>query len=185
MDVAPLEAVCGVILRAYRSGNQVMVMGNGASAALASHMACDLCKWTRGEGGGLQTRSLTDNLSLLTACANDDGYETIFAQQISSFARRGDVVIGISSSGESLNVLNGLEAARKKGAVTVGMTRVGAERMKSLCDYCLTVPSDMMQCIEDVHCVLVHAICLRVKDLVEQERSSHGDADCSPRKAEP
>jgi D-sedoheptulose 7-phosphate isomerase len=149
------------LLRAYEEGRKVYLLGNGGSASLASHFACDLAKGTATAGGQrrrFQAISLTDNTALLTAWANDTSYDHVFAEQLRNVVRPRDVVVGISASGNSPNVLLALEVAREFEAFNIGLTGFEGGRMKALCDLCVVVPSDNMQIIEDLHVGIAHAL---------------------------
>jgi len=165
LSVPAIDAVVDALIRALESERFVYVMGNGGSAANAEHFVNDLGK---GESRGFPRRfkilSLTSNLPLLTAWANDADYADVFAEQLRNFVGPGDVAIAISGSGNSRNVLNALELARARGAVTVGLTGYDGGRLKSLCDHCVVVPSDNMQHIEEMHLVVLHAIYSAIRD---------------------
>jgi len=158
----PLDSINNLIqvfLEAYERDCNIFLFGNGGSAALASHMACDLGKGTAPKTGKrLRALALTDNLALITAWANDTRYENIFAEQIENLLTAGDVAFAISGSGNSPNVLAALACARRKGAVTAGITGFQGGQMKSLCDVCVVVPSDDMQIIEDLHLSIAHSV---------------------------
>lgn len=169
IDPREVERVVDVLFDACVSGRRVYAFGNGASAALAAHMACDYGKGSApdlGEGlhdscaSRLRIIALTDNAALLTAYGNDIRYEDVFLEQLKNHLEPGDVVLGVSGSGGSPNVLRALEFARKRGAVTVGFTgqQPPAVRMAGLCDVCLRVPLALMEQIEDLHVVAHHAI---------------------------
>jgi len=156
-----MDAAIEEILSAYKRDAGIYTFGNGGSAALASHFACDLGKGTLVHNNGqkrFRVISLTDNIPLLTAWANDHGYEQVFAQQLQNLVLSGDLVFAISGSGNSSNVLVALEVARQHGARTVGLTGFDGGKMKSLCDVCVVLPSDNMQVIEDFHLSVTHAI---------------------------
>ena len=155
-----IDQIAGILLRAYDDGRTVYLCGNGGSASLASHFACDLGKGTAYCNGGKRLRvlSLTDNLPTLTAWANDSSYEDVFSEQLRNFVQPGDVAVAISGSGNSKNVLNALQAAREAGATTVGISGFQGGEMKSLCDLCVIVPSNNMQIIEDLHLAMAHSI---------------------------
>jgi len=155
-----IEQIAETFVRAYDAGQTVYLCGNGGSAALASHFACDLGKGTAYCNGGKRLRvlSLTDNLPILTAWANDSSYEDVFSEQLRSFVQPGDVALAISGSGNSKNVLNVLQVAREAGATTVGISGFQGGEMKSLCDICVIVPSNNMQIIEDLHLAIAHSI---------------------------
>ncbi len=155
-----IEKIADTLVRAYDAGRTVYLCGNGGSAALASHFACDLGKGTAYCNGGKRLRalSLTDNLPTLTAWANDSSYEDVFSEQLRNFVQPGDVALAISGSGNSKNVLNALQVARGAGAATVGISGFQGGEMKSLCDICVMVPSNNMQIIEDLHLAIAHSI---------------------------
>jgi D-sedoheptulose 7-phosphate isomerase len=156
---AGIDEVAKALLRAYQDRRAVFLFGNGGSAALASHLACDLGKGTAIVGRErFRVLSLTDNVPLMTAWANDAQYEDIFAEQLRNFIRPGDVAFAISGSGNSPNVLSGLQAAREAGAVNVGLTGYKGGKMKALCDMCVVVPSENMQVIEDLHLSISHCV---------------------------
>lgn len=164
MPLATIEQIVEVLLQAYDSDRMVFLFGNGGSAALASHFACDLGKGaTNGVTKRFKVLALTDNIPLITAWANDDSYEQIFAQQLLNFVKPDDIALAISGSGKSPNVLRGLKAAREAGAYTVGLTGFQGGEMKHLCDLCLIVPSDNMQVIEDLHLSITHAVFTAVR----------------------
>jgi D-sedoheptulose 7-phosphate isomerase len=149
------------LFRAYEEGRRVYLLGNGGSASLASHFACDLAKGTVTAGeqrSRFQAMSLTDNIALLTAWANDTSYDQVFAEQLRNVVRPRDIVVAISASGNSPNVLLSLRVARELEAVTIGLTGFEGGKMKALCDFCVVVPSDNMQIIEDLHIGIAHAL---------------------------
>jgi phosphoheptose isomerase len=174
----PLEVIDRIgreLIRAQEEERFIFVMGNGGSAATASHFANDL-----GKGGmtGFPRRfrilALTDNVPLITAWANDTAYEHIFSEQLRNFVSKGDVVIGISSSGNSPSILNGLRLAREKGALNIGFTGFQGGKMKGLVDCCCIVPSENTQHIEDMHMVLIHMVYSHIRDEYESNYSSLG-----------
>jgi D-sedoheptulose 7-phosphate isomerase len=156
-----IDQIVEELLRCYEQGAAVFLFGNGGSASLASHFACDLGKGTVLDGDShlrFRVIALTDNVSLLTAWANDSSYERIFAEQLQNLIRPGDVAFAISGSGSSANVLAGLQAARTAGGTTMGLTGAQGAKMRALCDYCVEVPSSNMQIIEDFHLGVAHAV---------------------------
>src|SRR6266550_7701665 len=159
-----VDQITAVLVRAYEENRTVYLFGNGGSAALASHSACDLGKGTAVSGGRrFRVLSLTDNIPMMTAWANDARYEDIFAEQLRNFVEKDDIVLAISGSGNSPNVLNGLKVAREAGAYTIGLTGFQGGKMKDLCDLCLVVPCDNMQFIEDLHVCISHSIFTAVR----------------------
>lgn len=168
-----IDAATDVFWDAYRRDQALFVFGNGGSAALASHSACDFGKGTVINGNRrFRVMSLTDNVPLMTAWANDQRYEDIFAEQLRTFVRSGDVVFAISGSGNSANVLTGLHVARDFGAQTVGLTGFKGGKMKVLCDQCVVIPSDNMQLIEDFHIAVTHSIFTTLKKRIVSERET-------------
>ena len=164
-----IDQVSEVLFRAYDAGHSVYLFGNGGSAALASHMACDLGKGTvNGSPKRFRITALTDNVPLITAWANDSCYEEIFSQQIENCVTPGDVAFAISGSGNSPNVLNALRVARRMGATTVGISGFHGGRMKELCDFCIVVPCDNMQIIEDLHVCISHALFTMIRSRLQE-----------------
>jgi D-sedoheptulose 7-phosphate isomerase len=159
IPVEAMERVVGIILEAYRQNKHVYILGNGGSAATATHFACDLSKATIVEGRArLRVTSLTDNVALLTAWANDTTYENVFAEQLCNLLNPEDVVIAISASGNSPNVLAAIDAARERGAITVGLVGFSGGAVQSVADASIHVQSDSYGVVEDCHLVLEHAI---------------------------
>jgi len=156
--------VVGLLDEARRKGKGVFIFGNGGSAATASHFACDLAKGAIREGKPrIKAFDLTDNVPLISAWANDSAYENIFAEQLENFIEAGDIAIAISGSGNSQNILNGVEVAKRKGATTIGITGFEGGKLKALVDVAVVVPSNSMEQIEDIHLLIEHVIttCLR------------------------
>jgi D-sedoheptulose 7-phosphate isomerase len=155
-----IDEIVEELLRCYERGSAIFLFGNGGSASLASHFACDLGKGTVLGGDSIRFRvvALTDNLSLITAWANDSSYERIFAEQLQNLIRPRDVAFAISGSGSSANVLAGLQVARAAGGITMGLTGAQGAKMRALCDHCVVVPSSNMQIIEDFHLGVAHAV---------------------------
>jgi D-sedoheptulose 7-phosphate isomerase len=151
--------ITAVLQEARETGKQVFVVGNGGSAAAASHMVCDFGKNTR-EAGKNRMRAicLNDNIPSVMAYANDEGYEVIFAEQLLALGNPGDVLIAISGSGNSANILKVLETARQMQIKVIGLTGFQGGKMKALTDICLVVPSDSMEMIEDVHLIINHIL---------------------------
>jgi len=164
LDHEVVDRMIDVIWRGYEEGRTLFVFGNGGSAALASHFACDIGKGTvAGRAKRLKTIALTDNVALITAWANDKAYEEIFSEQLESLAEKGDIALAISGSGNSPNVIRGLQAGRRLGVQTLALTGFAGGRAKTLADLCLIVPSDSMQHIEDAHLCATHAIFLAIR----------------------
>jgi D-sedoheptulose 7-phosphate isomerase len=172
LDRLPLEIIDSVIqtlLEARLSGRQVFIMGNGGSASTASHFVADLSKNTRVKGWPhYRVIGLTDNVAILTAYANDEGYENVFAQQLASFVRPLDVVIAISASGNSPNVVKAIELARRVRARTIGFTGFTGGRVGELVDIHVRVPSNVIEHVEDIHLMLEHLICKNLRETVQK-----------------
>jgi len=161
-----VDQVSEILVTAYEQRRTVFVFGNGGSAALASHFACDLAKGTvNGSPKRFRVMALTDNVPLMTAWANDSKYEDIFSEQLANFAVPGDVAFAISASGNSPNVLKALRVAKEAGLTTTGLTGFSGGRMLALCDACIVVPSDNMQVVEDLQLSVAHALftCVRAR----------------------
>ena len=136
-----------------------MLFGNGGSAALASHLVADFQKSILRETGmPFECLSLTDNVPLLTAWANDTDYQYVFEQQARIWVRKGDVVLAISGSGNSLNVLDAVDLAYDREAFVLGLTGMGGGKLVSLCNYVIVVPSQDLQTVEDCHVAIGHAL---------------------------
>jgi D-sedoheptulose 7-phosphate isomerase len=155
-----INQIADTLLQANETGRTVYIFGNGGSAALASHLACDLGKGTAYCNGGKRFRmmALTDNLPTLTAWANDSSFDDVFSEQLRNFVQPYDIAFAISGSGNSKNVLKALHVAREAGATTVGISGFHGGEMKSLCDICAIVPSNNMQIVEDLHLAMAHSI---------------------------
>jgi D-sedoheptulose 7-phosphate isomerase len=160
-----IERVITILHEARLNDRQVFIMGNGGSASTASHFACDLGKNTRREGWpNFKVLALTDNMAVFSAYANDEGYENVFVQQLASFIRRGDVVIGISTSGNSPNVVNAIRLAKEVKATTIGLTGFQNGQLCSLVDINLHVSNGCIEQVEDIHLMLEHMICKALRE---------------------
>jgi D-sedoheptulose 7-phosphate isomerase len=171
VDLGCLERVAVMLLNCQARGRVVFVVGNGGSAATASHFACDLSKGTRRDGPPtFHVVSLTDNVPLLTAWANDSGYERVFSEQLMALARPGDLLVAISASGNSPNVVAAIDVARSCGMAVVGLTGRSGGHLAQLADVVVNVPSDRIEVVEDAHLVVAHSLCVAVR-----ERLATGD----------
>ncbi len=165
-----IRRVVAAIRDAREKEHQVFLLGNGGSAATASHMACDLAKTAIAPGvKRIRALALTDNVPLLTAWGNDASYEDVFAEQLANLVRAGDLVIAISGSGSSPNVLRAVGVARKAGARTVGFTGRPGGKLKDLVDISVIVPSDRIEQAEDGHMILDHVITAALREGEDQE----------------
>jgi len=168
LDNMPLEPILQVIdalQKARIARKTVYIFGNGGSAATASHCACDFSKGANHNGiPGLKVIALNDNIPAMTAWANDESYSQIYARQLEKVAAKGDIAIGISVSGNSLNILNCIKVARDMGALTIGFTSNIGGLLKNIVDIPVRLPVDNMEQAEDLHLLIAHVIttCLRV-----------------------
>lgn len=169
LSVGLVEQVLTILHEARLENKQVFILGNGGSASTASHFVCDLGKNTRVKGApNFRVMGLTDNMALFSALANDEGYENVFAQQLANHLQPGDVVIGISTSGNSQNVVNAIQLAKTMDAKTVGFTGFNSGKLGSLVDVDLHVPSHSIEHVEDVHLVLEHLITKALREKAKQ-----------------
>ena len=160
LDPAALIPIIAVLAKARRSGRTVFAAGNGGSAATASHFATDLAKLgTQDPKAPFRALALSDNVAMLTALGNDDGYETVFAGQLRRLAGDGDVLVLFSTSGNSPNVVAAAEFARSAGMTTVALTGGGGGRLATLADHVVKVPDDHVGRVEDAHLILCHLLC--------------------------
>lgn len=172
MPFTVIDRIVSAFMEVYESNRRIYLFGNGGSAALASHFACDLGKGAaNGSGKRFQALALTDNIPMMTAWANDANYEDIFAEQLVNFVDYGDLAVAISGSGRSPNVLKALAVAREAKACTIGLTGFQGGLMKDLCDICLIIPSNNMQIIEDLHLSVTHAVFTALRARICQENS--------------
>lgn len=158
MDEGVITQMAEILEAAFRDGRRVFTCGNGGSGSLASHMACDLNKSCHGDGPRFKIIPLTDNVPTLLAYANDISYDDAFLEQLINLFELGDVVLGISGSGNSENVVRTLRWAREHGGTTLGMIGFGGGRMRELCDVAVVIDSYDMQHCEDGHTVLMHLL---------------------------
>ena len=166
-----IQDVIGVLHYARLHDKQVFILGNGGSAATASHFACDLGKGTlMPDRPRFRVIALTDNMPLFSALANDYGYENAFAEQLASLVRPGDIVIGISCSGDSPNVLKAITFARSRKATTIGFVGFDGGKLKSLVDLCIHVPNYCIEQVEDIHLMLEHLICTCLHKVIAGQR---------------
>jgi D-sedoheptulose 7-phosphate isomerase len=148
---------------ALERGNKILLCGNGGSAAQAQHLAAELVGRYLRDRPALPAISLTVDTSAITAIANDFGYETIFSRQLEALALPGDLLIALSTSGNSPNILNALKLAAKKGLPRLGMSNESGGEMARLCDLCLQVPSTSTNHVQEMHLVIGHFLCDQVE----------------------
>src|SRR2546427_6742554 len=162
-----LQSVLLLLEEAYRNGRRIFIMGNGGSAATASHFALDLAKNTIIPGAPrLKAISLTDHVPLITAWSNDSSYEHIFAEQLANMIEPGDVAIGISTSGNSPNVINALNLAKQYRASTIGLLGASGGKIKGMVDAYVLVPGQNIEQEEDAHMILAHVITRHMREVV-------------------
>jgi D-sedoheptulose 7-phosphate isomerase len=161
--LAVTRTIADVIASAISNGGKFLIAGNGGSAADAQHVAAEIIGRYKHDRPGYAAIALTTDTSALTAIANDYGFEQVFSRQVQGLGRRGDVFLGISTSGRSPNILAALKVAREQGLVTIGFTGTMGESMRALCDHLLIAPSDEAAVIQQVHMVAAHAICGEVE----------------------
>jgi len=167
ISLSDLQAVLSILEEAYHNGHRIFVMGNGGSAATASHFALDLAKNTIMPGAPrLKAISLTDHVPLITAWSNDTHYEHIFAEQLANLIEPGDVVIGISASGNSPNVINAVKLARQSRAATIGLLGATGGKLKSIVDAAVLAPGQNIEQEEDAHMILAHVITRHMREVV-------------------
>jgi D-sedoheptulose 7-phosphate isomerase len=165
LDLKTLNRIAEFICDADLAGRTVYCMGNGGSAAIATHLASDLIRLSMLPEAPrpLRVTSLNTNTSLMTACANDHGYDQMFVEQMRGLLAPGDVVVGISTSGASPNVLKAMIYARAQGATAVGLTGHGGDLLRDAADAAVVIASQNVQVIEDSAMVAAHALCLMVR----------------------
>jgi D-sedoheptulose 7-phosphate isomerase len=164
--------VVDALVNANRAGQTVYICGNGGSASTATHFGCDLAKRPIVAGQPrYRVIPLTDNNALMTALSNDIGYEVVFSEQLIPLVRKGDILIGISGSGNSKNVLNAVQVAKEAGAITIGFSGYDGGKLAPAVDISVHVPSFNMAMVEDIHLMLEHAICEKLL-AVNQESAS-------------
>jgi D-sedoheptulose 7-phosphate isomerase len=161
--ISKISKVAGECISALQRGNRIILAGNGGSAADAQHIAAEFVSRFEYDRPGLPSIALTTDTSMLTAIGNDYGFNYLFKRQLEANARGGDVFIGITTSGNSPNILEAIKICREREIISVGLTGVGGE-IQSLCDFCLNVPSNSTPRIQESHIMIGHIIC----GLVEQ-----------------
>ena len=166
-EIGVIESIVRFIISAYKAGGKVVLFGNGGSAADAQHIACELIGRFGIKRQAFPAIALTTNTSTLTAVANDYGYEKVFSRQVEALVNEKDVAIGISTSGDSANVIEAIETAKMKGAKTIGLSGGDGGKLAKVADLVLIVPSDSTPRIQESHITIGHIVC----DLVEKEMS--------------
>jgi len=167
---AAARGIAAAIVAALRTGNKLLIIGNGGSAGDAQHIAAEIVGRYKQERPAYAAIALTTDTSALTAIANDYGFEQVFARQVAGLGRRGDVLLALSTSGRSANILAALRTARERGLVTVGFTgSKGEEALRALCDHLLIAPSDDTPVVQQIHLAIGHAICDEIEQAMMRE----------------
>ncbi len=159
-----LKDASTLIVEVLKNGNKILICGNGGSAADAQHFAAELTGRYKTERKGLPGIALTTDTSALTAIGNDYGYDRVFDRQTEALANKGDLLIGISTSGNSKNVISALNLAKEIGCSTIGLTGRDGGAMNEICDINLVVPSDNTPRIQEMHILFIHTMCQIVDD---------------------
>ncbi|WP_270980145.1 D-sedoheptulose-7-phosphate isomerase [Campylobacter helveticus] len=162
--IALIEKVAKELIGAYRAGRKTLIAGNGGSAADAQHIAGEFVSRFYFDREGIPSIALTTDTSIITAIGNDYGYEKLFSRQVQAQGVKGDVFIGISTSGNSKNILEALKVCKEKGILSVGLTGESGGAMGELCDYCIKVPSTCTPRIQESHIVIGHILCAIVEE---------------------
>ncbi len=159
-----IEKAAGLILEGYKSGNKTLLAGNGGSAADAQHIAGEFVSKFYFDRPGIPSISLSTDTSILTAIGNDYGYDKLFSRQIQAHGQKGDIFIGISTSGNSENIINAFFACKEKNIKTIGLTGASKGKMVGLCDVCIEVPSLETPRIQESHILIGHILCCIVEE---------------------
>ena len=171
MLLATARKIAAVIIAALRSGNKLLIVGNGGSAADAQHIAAEIIGRYKQGRPAYAAMALTTDTSALTAIANDYGFEQVFARQVEGLGQRGDVLLALSTSGRSPNILAALRAARERGLATIGFTGSKGEALGALCDHLLVSPSDDTPVVQQIHLAVAHGICDEIEQTLMREAS--------------
>ena len=150
----------------YKNGNKTLIAGNGGSAADAQHIAGEFVSRFYFDRPGLASMALTTDTSIITAIGNDYGYDKLFSRQVQANGVKGDIFIGISTSGNSENIIKALEECKLKGIITVGLTGEKGGKMVELCDYCIKAPSNETPRVQEAHILIGHIICAVVEEAI-------------------
>ncbi|MDR1926461.1 MAG: SIS domain-containing protein [Endomicrobium sp.] len=161
-----IDNIANKIVKAYKSKKKTIVCGNGGSASDALHFAAEMVVRFEKSRGALPSIALSGNISTLTAASNDFGYNFSFSRQLEAFAQKGDIFIAISTSGNSENVIEALETAKKLGVFTIGMTNSDGGKIRKMCNLCYCAPSKITARTQECHKLLIHIIAKFVEDQV-------------------
>jgi len=161
-----IQKVALKCVEVYKNGNKTLIAGNGGSAADAQHIAGEFVSRFYFDRPGLASIALTTDTSILTAIGNDYGYEKLFSRQVQANGLKGDMFIGISTSGNSANVIEALKECKDKGIITVGLTGEKGGKMAEMCDFCIKVPSNETPRVQEAHILIGHIICAVVEEAI-------------------
>jgi D-sedoheptulose 7-phosphate isomerase len=167
--LAAAQKIAEVVIAALRSGSKLLIIGNGGSAADAQHIAAEIVGRYKQDRPAYAAIALTTDTSALTAIANDYGFEQVFARQVAGLGSRGDVLLALSTSGRSPNILAALRIARDRGLVTIGFTGSKGNTLGALCDHLLVAPSDDTPVIQQIHLAVAHGICDEIEQALMRE----------------
>jgi D-sedoheptulose 7-phosphate isomerase len=167
--LATARKIADAISAALRAGNKLLIIGNGGSAADAQHIAAEIVGRYKQDRQAYAAMALTTDTSALTAVANDYGFEQVFARQVAGLGQRGDVLLALSTSGRSPNILAALRLARERGLVTVGFTGLKGDALGALCDHLLVSPSDDTPVIQQIYLTVAHGICDEIEQTLMRE----------------
>jgi D-sedoheptulose 7-phosphate isomerase len=166
---AAARDIAVAIVAALRAGNKLLIIGNGGSAADAQHIAAEIIGRYKKDRPAYAAMALTTDTSALTAIANDYGFEQVFARQVAGLGKPGDVLLALSTSGRSANILAALRTARERGLVTVGFTGSEGEGLRALCDHLLVAPTDDTPIVQQIHLAIGHGICDEIEQALMRE----------------
>ena len=164
--IAVTEKAASILIKCFRSGNKVLMCGNGGSAADAQHIAAELSGRFEKDRPPLPAEALHVNSSYMTAVSNDYGFDMVYARMTEAIGNKGDILIGISTSGNSENVIRAVEAARKKDMLTISLTGRDGGRLKDISDFCINVPNDNTARIQEAHITIGHILCKIIEETI-------------------
>lgn len=173
LEIKDVKEISKILANAYKNDKSVFIIGNGGSASTASHFACDLGKGTLERHYDMNKKrfkaySLTDNVAIITAYGNDLNYDDIFAQQLRNLIQPGDILIALTGSGNSKNILNAIKLANESGAISIGLLGFEGGKVAEIVDYKIIIKSNNYGVIEDLHLVLEHIICQGLKEEINK-----------------
>lgn len=169
INTQDIDKLIEILLEYYLKQKFIFIIGNGGSAAFASHLSEDLAKGTKNTNKKrFKALSLTDNIPFITAQGNDEGYESIFEQQLVTFANEDDILIAVSGSGNSPNILKAVEWAKKNKIFVLGFTGFDGGKLKPLCDHCVHVNLNDMGTVETIHSIILHYIIIKINEILNK-----------------